>query len=76
MTSLKEIIVDIFNVNSALIWDDLVFKNLESWDSLSHMNFVAAIEKTFHIELTAAEIIAMQSYQETKHILQKKGIGA
>jgi len=42
------------------------------WDSLQHMNLVAAIEQEFGFELTFEEIVAMKSFEESCAVLEKK----
>lgn len=44
----------------------------ESWDSLQHMNLVAAIEQAFDIELSFEEIVAMKSFTEARAVLSSK----
>ena len=44
----------------------------EYWDSLQHMNLVAAIEQAFGIELSFEEIVAMKSFTEARAMLSGK----
>lgn len=74
MNKLETVITETFNLLSVNEESEIIFQDLESWDSLTHMNFVVAVEQTFNIELTSEEIIEMQSYFKTKDILEKKGV--
>jgi len=46
---------------------------VETWDSLQHMNLIASLEQGFEVEFTFEEIVAMQSVGEIKRILASKG---
>lgn len=45
---------------------------VERWDSLQHMNLIAAIEQAYGIELTFEEIVEMKSWEEAQAVLEKK----
>jgi acyl carrier protein len=45
-----------------------------AWDSLTHMQLIAAIEGDFDIELSADEIVQMTSVAQIKSILRKKAV--
>lgn len=73
MNKLELVIADVFSFQQSGTDEEIIFQDLESWDSLTHMNFVVAVENEFKIELTTDEIIEMQSYSKTKEILERKG---
>ena len=56
------------------VTDELAMEEVESWDSLQHMNLIASLEQSFGIELTFEEIIAMQNVGEIRRILELKGV--
>lgn len=74
MNKLESLIADVFSYQQSETDTEIVFQELESWDSLTHMNFVVAVEQEFNLELTADEIIEMQSYSKAKEILGKRGV--
>ena len=74
MDKLKSIIADIFNISSNKIKGDLAFQELESWDSLTHMQFIVAVEQNFNVELTADEIVEMLTISKVEEILKKKEV--
>ena len=49
-------------------------ETLENWDSLHHMNLVAALEDEFSIELEPEEVIEMTSYSTVLETLKKHGV--
>ena len=71
---LKEIIVELFEMKENAITDSLTMKDTDVWDSLKHMELIAAIEDVFEVELSFDEIVAMQTFKEIKQVLSTKGI--
>lgn len=44
------------------------------WDSVSHLQLIAAIEKAFGVSLTPGDVIDMTSYAGVVEILRKRGV--
>ena len=55
------------------ISDDLDMEATSTWDSLSHMELIAAIEDEFHIELSLDDIVGMTSMARIKAVLAARG---
>lgn len=66
-----DIICEIFHAHDQNVDDGLDLRNLPAWDSLNHMNFIAAIENEFKILLTGDEIADMLSLKNVNRILQE-----
>lgn len=47
--------------------------NLEGWDSLSHVNLVLALEDTFEVRFSPAEIVELTSVKKVEDQLKRKG---
>jgi acyl carrier protein len=47
---------------------------VETWDSLQHMNLIASLEQEFGVEFTFEEIVSMQSVAVIKNVLRGKGV--
>ena len=45
-------------------------KNVDNWDSLSHMNLIVAIEEEFEIELSDEQIVEMISISKIIQALE------
>lgn len=71
---LTNIIVDVLRVPQAEVVDTLDMEETGTWDSLSHMQLIAALEEEFNMELTADEIVAMRSVGQIKDVLRAKSI--
>ncbi len=50
----------------------LSFKELDGWDSMNHMIFISELEKAFSIELSAEEIVAIDSLSSANKIINLK----
>ena len=70
----NSIFMKIFNISLEQLFD-LKFKSIEAWDSVGHMQLIAAIEDTFHIVIDTDDIIAFSSYEKGKEILAKSDYG-
>ncbi|MEP6894771.1 MAG: acyl carrier protein [Chloroflexota bacterium] len=70
---LNEIIISTLHIPAEHITDELTMTEVESWDSLQHMNLIASLEQAFAVEFTFEEIVSMQSVAEIKRVLSDKG---
>jgi len=68
------LMADLFGIKNEDITDSLTMANTDGWDSLKHMELIVSIERTFGIELSFEEIVAMQTLKDIKKILKEKGI--
>jgi acyl carrier protein len=62
----------VFEVPVDEIIDESSSDNIESWDSLKHMNLIIALEEEFGVQFTDEEIVQMINYALIKLILSKK----
>lgn len=53
----------------------LKYQDIEAWDSVGHMQLVAALEDAFDIMMDTDDIIDLSSYEKGKEILSKKEYG-
>ena len=53
----------------------LKYQDIEAWDSVGHMNLIAALEETFDIMMDTDDIIDLSSYEKGKEILAKDDYG-
>ena len=49
----------------------LNYQDVQSWDSVGHMNLMSVLEKKFKIEMDIDDIIDFSSYEKGKKILKK-----
>lgn len=71
---IKEIMSVVFETDLSTIDDHASPENIENWDSLKHMNLIAAIEEEFNVTFSDDDIIEMLSYKLLlKKIKEKLG---
>jgi acyl carrier protein len=75
-TSLEALLATVLQLPATRITDDLTMKDVESWDSLKHMELIVSVENTYGIELSFDEIVAMQTVSEIKRVLRQKGVSS
>lgn len=49
----------------------LVYQGVEAWDSVGHMQLIAALEDAFDIMFDTDDIIDFNSYEKGKELLAK-----
>ena len=54
---------------------DLKYQDIEAWDSVGHMQLIAALEDSFGIMMDTDDIIDLSSYEIGKEILAKEEYG-
>lgn len=73
---LTKLIAEILRVPEVELVDSLDMERTSTWDSLSHMQLIAALEDEFGIELSSDEIVTMRSVGQIKAVLHEKSAGA
>lgn len=53
---LAEVFHQVFDDDSIKLWDGMTAKDLDEWDSLTHISLILAVEKEFGLRLSAAEV--------------------
>lgn len=73
-TKLNQLIAAILHIPLDGVVDQLAMSEVETWDSLQHMNLIASLEQEFGVEFTFEEIVSMQSVAVIKNVLRGKGV--
>ncbi len=70
---LISLVAEVLKLPPANVTDTLAMGQVESWDSLKHMELVVAIETGYGLELTFDEIVAMKSVGDIRKVLAAHG---
>lgn len=62
----------VFGLESAAISDNTGPDNTPGWDSLKHLNLVAALEEEFDVEFTDSEVVDCVSPAMAEEIIKQK----
>lgn len=72
--SLTELVAMVLDVEPASLSEESGRGTLDLWDSLAHLNVVAAVEETYDVVLSSAEMRELTSLGALREALQKRGI--
>ena len=75
MTTLEQltpIFRQVFDDESIVITRETTADDIDGWDSLSHMNLVAAVELKFNIRFALGELQALRNVGEMVDLVEKK----
>ena len=63
---------EVFDDGTIVLSDELTANDVDSWDSLSHVNLIIAIEMAFDIEFKQSEILNFANVGELKQSILNK----
>lgn len=66
---LNEIFQEVFDDEDIEVFDETTSEDIEDWDSLEHINLIAAIEQEFDIKFTMAQVVGMKNVGEMVDII-------
>tara|TARA_S200000501_G_scaffold200802_1_gene188910 strand:- start:210 stop:437 length:228 start_codon:yes stop_codon:yes gene_type:complete len=69
---IKEIMAESFQISPLEINHETTSINLQSWDSLGHLNMIIAMEKGFNIDINDDEAIKMITYPMILEVISEK----
>lgn len=73
---IKQIMSDIFFINTSDITENSSQDTIENWDSIGNLNLVTALEEEFEINFTDDQIIEMLNFklvcEITKEVILNK----
>ncbi|MCR5798942.1 MAG: acyl carrier protein [Lachnospiraceae bacterium] len=61
---LNDVFREVFDDEELEVNDETTSDDIEDWDSLEHINLVAAIEKEFDVKFTMAQIMGFENVGE------------
>ncbi|WP_172257020.1 phosphopantetheine-binding protein [Saccharibacillus deserti] len=67
----KKAFIESFNLPDTTEFEKLEYNTFEEWDSIGHMQLVAALETEFDIMMDMDDIIDFSTYEKGKEILKK-----
>ena len=69
---LNEIFIDVLDLDEVELTDATNANDIEEWDSLSHIQLIVAIEKSFGIKFTSLEIMKWKNVGEMVNSIEEK----
>ena len=71
--SLERIFSEVFFIPEKGVHDSLQFRDISSWDSMTHMMLIARVEEEFAVELTGDEIADFRTVNDVREALNRRG---
>jgi len=69
---LTAIFRSVFDNDSIEISEATTAKDIEGWDSLTHVNLIVAVEKGFKISFTTKEVMALQTAGDLMRLIASR----
>ncbi len=71
---IKQVMAETFNLQAADIPDDAEIGDMEGWDSLGHVELVAALEAEFGVRIPTQAVIDLQTLPAIEAYLGSAGV--
>lgn len=72
LKQVNEIFVDLFEDDSIILKPETSAKDIDGWDSLTHMQMITSVEKHFKVKFELNEILAFKNVDDMCKLVQKK----
>ena len=69
---LNEFFRDVFDDESITVTDATTANDIDDWDSLEHINLLAAIEQEFGMKFNMGQVVSMKNVGEMADIIISK----
>lgn len=66
---LNEVFRDVFDDESIVVTETTTAEDIEEWDSLEHINLIAAVEQEFGIKFNMGQVVSMKNVGEMADII-------
>jgi len=71
---LEKVFSKVLGIGEGELVDNASPRNVAKWDSLRHVQLVMAMERSFGISFSNAEIVSLTSVGAIKDVLRGKGV--
>lgn len=69
---LVEIFEDVFDEDSIKLTPDLSAKDVDGWDSLTHIRLILSIERAFKIKFSTSEISQLENVGDLVAVIEAR----
>ena len=66
---LNEVFRDVFDDDSICVAETTTSEDIEDWDSLEHINLIAAVEQEFGVKFNMGQVVTMKNVGEMADII-------
>lgn len=68
------VFVEIFEVDEKVLDENFNFKDVENWDSLTHLSLITALEDSFDVMFETDDILHFGGFMNGMKILERYGV--
>ena len=72
--NLEELIAAVLDVESSLVTADTIREDIEHWDSLAQLSLISALEETYEVVFTSAEMQSLVSVPVIRAALRARSV--
>jgi acyl carrier protein len=69
---LTQVFHDVFDDESIVVHPELTADDVDEWDSLTHIRLVIAVEKTFGLKFSAAEVERLRNVGDLVTLIESR----
>ena len=69
--TLNKVFRDVFDDENIVVTENTTADDIEDWDSLEHINLLAAIEQEFGMKFSMGQVVTMKNVGEMADIIEK-----
>ena len=69
---LNEVFRDVFDDEEIIVTDATTADDIEEWDSLEHINLLAAVEQEFGMKFNMGQVVSMKNVGEMVDIILER----
>lgn len=69
---LNEVFRDVFDDETIVVIDTTTSEDVEDWDSLEHINLIAAVEQEFGMKFSMGQVVTMKNVGEMADIIMSQ----
>lgn len=69
---LTQVFHDVFDDDSIVVHPELTADDVDEWDSLTHIRLVIAVEKTFGLKFSAAEVERLRNVGDLVALIESR----
>ncbi len=72
VSRLTPIFRDVFNDDALIVSEGMTAADVPTWDSLSNINMIIAVEKSFGVKFTIKDVRSLKNVGELLELIKKK----
>lgn len=69
---LNEVFRDVFDDEEIVVGEETTAADIDGWDSLEHINLIAAVEQEFGVKFTMGQVVTMKNVGEMARLIEEK----